>query len=417
MLEALFPLPRSLVSQGYRDSLDILRKCLPLTTLDFPSGATAWDWTVPNDWNVREAHIETLDGSRRIVDYRESNLRLSAYSVGFEGVVARDELMKHLAYSKLMPEAIPYNTLYYSRGWQFNVTENEYFNIFTDDHYRVRIDVDEKPGHLQVAELLLPGKSQKEVVISTYMCHPSMANDNLSGVVTVMELFRLLSQAKDRYYSYRLVILPETVGAVCYLANRQDLDKVIGGYVVYICGDPGPLHYKVSYAGNSGVDKAAIKVLHQRGRSAGIRSFEPFGSDERQYNAPGVRLNFGAITRSPPSKFPEYHTSADNLEFISIESLADTVTFLLDTLRLLDNNGTYRNLFRGEPFFSKHGIEYPTFHNTDNYLKAFEFKRIAYEIDGTQDTFSIADKLGLPVQEVIACIAEFEDKGLIHRET
>lgn len=412
LLRTLFPLPRTLVSDGFDQSLAVLRKTLPLEILEVPSGAAVWDWTVPNAWNVVEAWIATEDGTR-LVDYDGSNLRLSAYSLGFDGVVSRDELMAHLAYSKLLPAAIPYNTLYYSRGWQFNVTGEEYRTLFTADRYRVRIVVDEKPGTLKIGELLLKGKTEQEIVISTYMCHPSMANDNLSGVVAAVELFTLLSQLPDRHYSYRLLVLPETVGAVAYLATRKDLDRVLGGYVVYICGDSGKLHYKKSYRGNSVVDAAATHAL-QGGRFRGeVRNFEPFGSDERQYNAPGVRLDVGAITRSPPSEFPEYHTSADNLDFISTNALAETVSFLLEAIGLLEMNRRYRNLYRGEPFFSRHGIRYPTFHNTDNYLGAFNFKRIAYEIDGTQDVFAIADKLGIPVDEVSAVVRQFAEKNLV----
>lgn len=415
-LDELFPLPRTLVSEGYQKSLEILKARIRLSVTKFPSGSTAWDWKVPNEWNVRQAYIASADGSRKLVDYCDSNLRLSAYSQPFDGIVSREELIRHLSYSKLMPNAIPYNTLYYSRGWQFNVTEDEYLNGFLDGSYYVHIDVEEKPGNLQVAECFLPGETEEEIVISTYMCHPSMANDNLSGVVTAVELFRLLSQVPNRHYSYRLVILPETIGAICYLANRIDKKKIVGGYVVYICGDKGPLHYKRSYAETGVIDEAAVRALTQRGGNGKVRPFEPFGSDERQYNAPGVRLNFGAITRSPPSEFPEYHTSADNLEFVSLDSLVDTVSFLLETLNLLDINGIYLNLYKGEPFFSKHGIKYPTFHNTDNYLHTLLFKRIAYEIDGTKDIFTIADKLGVSVEEIVACVSQFEEKGLVQRK-
>lgn len=413
MLNTLFPLPRTLVSQGYDRSLDYLAGLLPLTVNEYASGTPAWDWTVPNEWNVIEAWIETADGER-LIDYRDHNLRLSAYSLPFDGMVSRKELLDHLCYSKRMPRAIPYNTLYYARNWQFNVSKEEYDTRFTAEQYRVRIAIDEKPGTLKIGEFFLPGFSDQEIVVSTYMCHPSMANDNLSGVVTAIELFRLLAQMPKRHYSYRLLILPETIGAIAYLAHRSaaELARIVGGYVVYICGDPGPLHYKRSYAGNGVIDFAAERAMQQRSRGR-VRPFEPFGSDERQYNAPGVRLNFGAVTRSPPSEFPEYHTSADDLDFVSVDALVDTASYLLDTVRMLEINRRYENLYKGEPFFSRHGIQYPTFHNSDNYLRSLDFKRIAYEIDGTNDVFAIADKLGLSVEEVHQVIAQFVTKGLV----
>jgi aminopeptidase-like protein len=415
LLLALFPYPRTLVSQGFSDSLSEIKKIIPLNVLKFKSGEECWGWKIPNSWDVVEAYIANPHTGKRIIDYKESNLRLSAYSKNFEGVVTRDELIPHLQYSNLLPDAIPYNTLYYKDDWQFNITKNEFNSLFKDETYYVKSLINSGPGFLQVGEFFLKGLSDKEIIISTYMCHPSMANDNLSGVVASVELFKLLENIPNRYYSYRLVIVPETIGAICYLANQENLNHIYGGYVLYICGDNGSITYKKSYQGNSVMDKAAISALNDLDNKSKIVDFEPFGSDERQYNGPGVRLPFGSVTRTQPSKFPEYHTSADDLSFISINSLEDTVSYMLRIINKLEKNMICRNLYKGEPFFSKYGIRYPSFHNSKNYFKELNFKRIAYEVDGIVDTFSISEKLNISLDEVNAVLDDFIEKGLVVR--
>lgn len=415
LLLALFPFPRTLVSQGFSDSLSEIKNIIPLNTLKFKSGEECWGWIIPNSWDVVEAYIANPHTGERIIDYRESNLRLSAYSKNFEGVVTRDELIPHLQYSNLLPDAIPYNTLYYKDDWQFNITKNEFNSLFKEDKYYVKSLINSGPGFLQVGEYFLQGLSDKEIIISTYMCHPSMANDNLSGVVASVELFKLLENIPNRYYSYRLVIVPETIGAICYLANRENLNHIYGGYVLYICGDIGSITYKKTYQGNTVIDKAAISALNDLDNESKIVDFEPFGSDERQYNGPGVRLPFGSVTRTQPSKFPEYHTSADDLSFISINSLEDTVSYMLRILNKLERNMVCKNLYKGEPFFSKYGIKYPSFHNSENYFKDLNFKRIAYEVDGIKDSFSISEKLNIHLDEVNSVLDDFIEKGLVVR--
>ena len=415
LLAKLFPYSRTLISKGYSDSLAEIKKIIPLNVLQFQSGDEYWGWKIPNSWDVIEAFISNTHNGKRIIDYKESNLRLSAYSKNFEGIVPRDELISHLQYSNLLPDAIPYNTLYYKDDWQFNVTKNEFNDLFNDENYYVKSVVNNGPGFLQIGEYFLKGFSEQEIIISTYMCHPSMANDNLSGVVASVELFKLLEIIPNRYYSYRLIIVPETIGAICYLASRDNLNNIIGGYVLYICGDDGPITYKRTYNGNSAIDKAAINTLKELDNNFKIVDFEPFGSDERQYNGPGVRLPFGSVTRTQPSKFPEYHTSADNLSFISIKSLEETVSYMLGIVNNLEKNMVCKNLYKGEPFFSKYGIKYPSFHNSTDYYKELDFKRIAYEIDGSKDAFSISENLNISLDEVNKVLEEFIQKGLVVR--
>ena len=408
LLVELFPLPRTIVSDGYDKSIEIIKKILPFNVKKFKSGTDVWGWKVPNKWNIKEGYISKTDGTK-ILDYYDNNLRISPYSKNVKGIFSKNELFEHLNYSELMPEAIPYNTLYYKNDWQFNVTKSEYNNLFKESEYKVNINVDSEQGELKI------GQIKKEIIISTYMCHPSMANDNLSGVVAAVELFRALSTITNPYYSYRLIILPETVGAICYLSDRGNLSDVFGGYVLYICGDGGDIVYKRSYQQNTLIDKAAELALNTLEFSGSVTDFQPFGSDERQYNAPGVRLPFGAVTRTEPGKFSEYHTSADDLYYISLASLENSVSFMIKIISILEKNILCKNLFKGEPFFSKYGLSYPTFHNASDYYSKFNFKRIAYEIDGRSDAMAISSKLNIEYEEVVNTLELFIDKGLAIR--
>lgn len=408
----LFPIHRTLVNRGYAESLEIIRRRLDLEILEYPSGQQVWDWVIPPAWDVNAAYIEDSQGNR-LVDFADNNLHLSAYSIPFDGVVSREELFRHLRWLPDRPSAIPYNYLYYQRGWQFNVAGQQ-LDRFTDDRYRVRIDVDIRPGSLKVGCCRLTGASDREIVFSTYLCHPSLANDNLSGVVAAVELFRQLSRMPRRRFSYRLLIVPETVGAIAWLAHHEDvLPKILGAYVVYDCGDRGPLHYKRSYLGSALVDRVAEHVLKHYTEAGRIRPWYPGGSDERQFNAPGVRIPAGALTRTPPAEFAEYHTSLDTLDVLSGEHLAETVATLLRFVEVIERDRICVNRYRGEPCVSRHGLAYPVQHQDERDELKYLVKKCMHEFDGTQTLLQIAEKWDAPFDRVEAIADAFARAGLV----
>ncbi len=408
----LFPIHRTLVNQGYSDSLDIIRRELDIEVLRVPSGTAVWDWIVPNAWDVNEAYIENLQG-HRLVDFADSNLHLSAYSVPFEGMVSRAELLEHVRTAPDRPDAIPYNFLYYRRDWEFNVAHDDLAK-FTDDAYRVHIDVSERPGALEIGCCHLPGTSKRELLVSTYLCHPSLANDNLSGVVVAVALFRLLAAMPERRYTYRLVIVPETIGAISYLSQFEDrLADVLGAYVVNSCGNRAGITYKRSYFGDARVDRVATHVLRHYTEGASVRDWRPFGSDERQFNAPGVRIPAGGFTRSPTTEFPEYHTSKDTLDVLSDDALLDSLQTLYRFVQVLERDVTYANAYRGEPCFARHEIEYPRYHEDKDDQRKYIVKKLVHEFDGSQSLLEIADKWDIPMDQAAFVADQFCAAGLV----
>jgi len=412
LTERLFPIHRTLVNEGFEKSLDIISEYLDLNILSYPSGQKVYDWEIPKSWNVKEAYIENSKG-KRLIDFKDNNLHLAAYSIPYRGRVSHEELMSHIRYLDDQPNAIPYNYLYVNRDWIFNIRKEE-LSKFKDESYKVVIDVEEKDDYLRIGEKYLPGKSKDEILITSYLCHPSMANDNLSGVVAAVEIFKQLSKIKDRRYSYRLLIQPETIGAVTYLSNNEEfLDNIIGGFSVYCCGDDGPITYKKSYNEESYLDEIIEFGLDQYKDNYRIKDYYPGGSDERQFNAPGVRLNFGAFTRSQAGEFIEYHTSNDTLDFIDADHLYDTVDSILNCLHLLENNKVFTNNFKGEPCFSKHNISYPTQKDAVNKTSAYNIKIVTSEIDGTNSLMDISKKWKIPFDEVLETVGKLEKSGLI----
>jgi len=408
----LFPIHRTLVNQGYADSLEIIRQQLPLDIEEYPSGMEVYDWIIPDSWDVNEAYIEDMQGNR-LVDFADNNLHLSAYSIPFQGVIPKEELLQHIRSLEDQPEAIPYNFLYYRQDWEFNIAHRE-LNKFTDSQYRVHIDVDAKPGTLKIGQCYLPGESKKELLFSTYLCHPSLANDNLAGVVVAVELFKQLAKIKNRRHSYRLIIIPETIGAITYLANHEDRIKdTLGAYVVYDCGDSGNITYKKSYFENAQVDRVAEHVLKHFSKNASIRGWHPSGSDERQYNAPGVRIPAGSFMRTPAGEFQEYHTSKDTLDIFSEAGLLDSVQTLYRFVQLWEQDLTYTNNYKGEPCFSRHQIPYPSFHRDRGNEAKQIVKKMIFEFDGSLSLLEIADKWNIPFDQVEFVANQFYKAGLV----
>ncbi len=414
---------RTLVSPGFEKSLKCINDYLPLKIKKYPSGQKVFDWTIPESWTVREGYIDDMKGNR-LIDFKNEPLFVGPYSIPFSEVINSEDLMKHLYSLPHLPEAIPICPSYYAKDWKLGVPHSLKQSL-KDEQYYVHIDSEFKPGCLCIGEVFLPGISDKEIIVSTYMCHPVMANDNISGVVVAVELFKILSDMTDRYYSYRLIIIPETIGSITFLYHhREELQRIIGGYAITCCGDRGDITFKKSWTGDSLLDKAGIKALKDKGDDYKIIDFSLSGSDERQFNAPGFRIPMPTIMRTPPTDFPEYHSSFDNLNCITAENLVDTLKFILDTIFILEENKTYINKYSTEPFLSAYGIfkqvhtgKYGVFNNKKSGFDPGYLNQIViHETNGKQDLLSIAEKWGCSFNDVKSCCEIFEKAGLIEQK-
>ena len=355
LIAELYPICRSLTGNGVRQTLDILRRQIPLEIVEVPSGTQVFDWTVPREWNVRDAYIADSTG-RRVVDFRRSNLHLMGYSAAVSAEMTLDELRPHLHTLPDRPDWIPYRTSYYHDAWGFCLSQRQ-FEALAPGKYQVVIDSTLEDGFLRYGELSLPGESDDEVLLSTYLCHPSLCNDNLSGVALVAELGRLLA-AQPRRLTYRLLFIPETIGAITWLArNEQQVRRIRAGLVVTCVGDAGPMTYKRSRQGNAWIDRAVETVLRDAGGPHHVLDYYPTGSDERQYGSPGFNLPVGSLMRTPYGRFPEYHTSADNLEFVRAEALEESLARYLDVIEVLQYDHVYENTNpKCEPQLGRRGL-------------------------------------------------------------
>lgn len=337
----LYPICRSITGEGVRQTLRILSEELPLEIFEVPSGTQVFDWTVPREWNLREAYIASTDGER-LVDSRDSNLHVLSYSAPMRRRVSREELHEHLFSIPEHPEWIPYRTSYYQENWGFCVAEKQRLQL-QDDEYDVCIDSDLSDGSLTYAELLIPGAEEAEVLLSTHVCHPSLCNDNLSGVSLLVSLAKYLARFSLKY-SYRLLFIPGTIGSITWLSRNADCaERIRHGLVVAGVGDRGHLHYKRSRRGSAEIDRAVENVFEHSGREFGVSDFIPYGYDERQYCSPGFDLPVGCLSRTPHGEYPEYHTSADDLTFVAADALGDSFAAFARTLSVLEGNETYLN--------------------------------------------------------------------------
>jgi aminopeptidase-like protein len=337
----LFPICRSITGDGLRRTLALIQKRIPLRTVEIPTGTPVFDWTVPREWNIRDAYIKDSAG-RRVVDFQKSNLHVLNYSRPVHETVPLSALKPHLFTLPERPDWIPYRTSYYQENWGFCMSHHQMVAL-PDGDYEVCIDSTLEDGHLTYGECYLRGRSTDEVLISCHACHPSLANDNLSGLTVATFLAQFLS-GRDLRYSYRFLFLPGTIGAITWLAqNRDSVEHIRHGLVLTCIGDAGGFHYKKSRRGDAEIDRAAAHVLRHHGESSEILEFSPYGYDERQYCSPGFNLPVGCLMRSVWGSFPEYHTSADNLDFIRPLPLAESLRTCASILDVLENNRRYRN--------------------------------------------------------------------------
>ena len=341
LIHDLFPICRSITGDGLRESLRILQQYIPLEMHEVPSGTQVFDWTVPKEWNVRDAYVKNARGER-VIDFRALNLHLVNYSVPVKKKMPLSELKPHLHAMPEYPDWVPYRTSYYKETWGFCLSHRA-LEALEKGEYEVVVDSTLEEGSLTYGELLLAGDTADEILISCHSCHPSLCNDNLSGMAVATFLARHISR-QPRRYTYRFLFLPGTIGAITWLAlNSDKAERIRHGLTVACVGDSGASTYKRSRQGNAEIDRAVEHVLKHSGQPYEIVDFSPYGYDERQYCSPGFNLAVGSLTRTPHGRFPEYHTSADNLDFVHAESLADSLAKYLAVFDVLENNRTYLN--------------------------------------------------------------------------
>lgn len=399
LVERLYPICRSLTGAGVRETLRILAELVPVRIREVPSGAEVFDWVVPEEWNIRDAWIARVDGER-VVDFRASNLHVVGYSVPIRERVTVEELRRHLHTLDGHPEWIPYRTSYYDRTWGFCVSRRQYESL-VDPEYDVCIDATLGPGSLTYGELSIRGASEREFVFTAHVCHPSLCNDNLSGIAVATFLARALAEA-PRHWSYRFLFIPGTIGSLTWMAgNRQVLGSIQGGMSLVCLGDTSPLTYKRSLTGTSLIDRAAAHVLRHRQRGDAIIDYVPFGYDERQFNAPGFRLPVGSLMRARHGTFPEYHTSADDLSFVSGAQLADALDACLAIVEVLEGDAAYVNQSPyGEPQLGRRGVYRSVGgESLQGDLTMAMFWVLALS-DGSRSLLDIADRAGLPFRTI-----------------
>ena len=356
LLKRLFPICRSITGNGVRETLSILAEHLPLKIHEVRSGTKVFDWTVPKEWNIWDAYIKDPSG-KKIVDFKKNNLHVMGYSTPVRKMIKLAELKKHLYSLPEHPRFIPYKTSYYKEKWGFCLPHKQLKSL-KEGTYEVVVDSSLRRGSLTYGELLIPGKSKDEVLISSYICHPSMGNDSLSGVVMATFLALSLQKKKGLRYSYRFLFIPETIGAITWLAkNSKSAKRVKHGLVATCLGDSGPFTYKRTRAGNTAIDRAAEKALIRSGVPYSLTDFFPWGSDERQFNSPGFNLPVGSLMRSVYGTYPQYHSSGDDLTFVSGKNIAQSLALYLDIIDILEHDIVYRSRSPyGEAQLGKRGL-------------------------------------------------------------
>jgi aminopeptidase-like protein len=414
LFKRLFPINRSITGNGLRESLQVLREYIPYKILEFKSGTKCFDWTIPKEWNIKDAYVKDSDGNR-IIDFKKHNLHVLNYSKPINKKVSKDELLKHIYTKEELPDAIPYRTSYYKERWGFCLEYNRLKEL-VDDEYEVCIDSTLEDGSLSIAEYVIKGKSDKEILISSYMCHPSMANNELSGPIALTMLAKHLKDQKDLKYTYRFVIAPETIGSIVYLSQYYEKlkSKVIAGYVISQVGIANDLIYKESRDKNALCNKAINNVVDHSDICVDVRSFTPDGGgDQRQYTSLAIDMPIGYLGRSLGGSYKEYHSSLDTLDIVSDEKMVECIELLIDIVLSIELNSYYiNNMPYCEPNLGSRGL-YPTIGGEKASQEIKIIKYILGYSDGNYDLIDIANLMNQNVLEFKDIIEKMIKSGIV----
>ena len=424
VFDELFPLLRSISGPGIEQSYEIIGKHMPLEVFGVPSDTQVFDWVTPPEWHCRSATLTGPDGDV-VCDLNVSNLHVVNYSESVDRALSLEDLQAHLHSLPALPNAIPYVTSYYNRTWGFCLTQQQREGL-KEGTYHAKIDADFRPGRIPLAHSILSGKSDREIVLSSYLCHPSLANNELSGPLVLLGLYLRIAQWPERQHSFRFVLNPETIGSLCYLHLHGEhlMQKMDAGLVLTCLGGPGRISYKTTRRENSIVDRLAGHWA-DRGEPIDVRRFTPAGgSDERQYCSPGFNLPMGQFARAIYGDYDGYHNSLDTKEFMTIDALVDSIDQLEDFVRELDQAGAWKNLAPfGEPQLGKRGL-YPNINSASTWQtssdEVFDGRVVLERIlsvlnysDGSNDLVEISRKCGCSVSELLPVVSRLQGEGIL----
>jgi aminopeptidase-like protein len=410
----LFPICRSITGDGVRETLRILQGHIPLKIHEVPSGTKVFDWTVPKEWNIRDAYVLDPDG-KKIMDFKKSNLHVLGYAAPVDRFLTLSELQEHLHSLPDQPDAIPWVTSVYQERWGFCLTHNQRVSL-KDGTYRVVIDSELKEGSLTYGELVIPGTSSKEIFISTYVCHPSMANNELSGPVVVTALAKWIA-SQPREFTYRIIFIPETIGSITYLSRNLEPMKrnIVAGFNLTCVGDERAYSFLPSRNGSTLADKVALNVLRSKHPDFKHYTFLDRGSDERQYCSPGVDLPVISLMRTKYREFPEYHTSLDDLNFVTPDGLEGSFDLHRDCIDLLERNRVYKTRCLGEPQLGKRGL-YPTIATKESHRQVIDMLNFIAYADGSNDLIDISNIIHVPVRNLYPIIEKLKRADLLDEQ-
>jgi aminopeptidase-like protein len=413
LIEELYPICRSITGEGVRETLRRVQRLVRLELHEVPSGTAVFDWTVPKEWNIRDAYVKDRQGNR-VIDFRQSNLHVVSYSRPVHQRMPLAELRKHLYSLPEHPDWIPYRTTYYNNNWAFCLSHRQ-LEALPDGEYEVCVDSTLTDGHLTYGEFVLPGASDEEVLVSCHVCHPSLCNDNLSGIAVATFLAAGLAQGPRPRYTYRFLFIPGTIGSITWLAlNEQCAERIRHGLVITCVGDGGRFTYKKSRRGDAEIDRVVSHVLKHSGSEWTVEDFFPYGYDERQYCSPGFNLPVGCLMRSPHGSFPEYHTSADNLDFVRPEYLEQSLARYRDVVEVLEANRRYVNLNpKCEPQLGKRGLYSAIGGDSEAARKQLAMLWVLNLSDGYHSLLDIAERSGIHLAIVSSVARVLEQHELL----
>ena len=414
LVAELYPICRSITGDGVRRTLEILRKRVALEVHDVPSGTPVFDWTVPREWSIRDAYVKDGAG-RRLVDFRRSNLHVVSYSMPVRRRMTLAELRPHLFTRPDWPDVIPYRTSYYKETWGFCLSEHQLQQLVAGEEYEVVIDSSLQPGSLTYGEYYLPGASDDEVLLSCHVCHPSLANDNLSAIAVAATLAERLAARASRRYSYRFLFIPGTIGSITWLArNETQASRIKAGVILAGLGAGDSFTYKKSRRGDTEIDRVVRHVLSQAKQPFAVTEFSPYGYGERQFCSPGFNLPVGCLMRTPHGSYREYHTSADDLDFVKPAALAESLDVCERIVDVLEHNGRHVNLNpRCEPQLGRRGLYRALGGEMDAASRELAMLWVLNLSDGASTLLDISDRAGLPFEHIHAAAEVLTNHGLL----